>query len=501
MRRVFMRLVVCGALSTGCDLFPNDDGRGTGGGTGGSQGGGAGGGGGGTTDGGASDGGTGDGGISGGGTIAELVARNADMSTLRAALDKAGLTSAFSETTNEWTLFAPTNAAFEQLFTQLGLTDGLEGLTAEQLQPILRYHVLSSSVPTAAAVTAAISNTRIDSRGGRIQLSLEGTTIRLDGRASVTSPGVEASNGVVHVIDQVLLPSLRDISSTTPSMTNFFAAAESADADEPSLALDARLDDDAAPKVTVLVPSNEAFSLLTATLRGTDEGKATGITALDSFRPDQLTPVLRYHVLTTQVLLSGLPETGAVDSLGGEVRMTKAATVTFDGASVITADLYASNGVIHVISRVLLPSITDVVTTEPRLSLLKERLLAADADMSTAPKLARALDSTSPFTLFAPSNEAFAALGAGPSGQALTDLLLFHVVPGDAFYAGAALELTAPRSVPSGLPDRPLVVSSGGMPRRVAVSDGTNTATVTVTNLFTSNGVIHLLDRVLIPAR
>jgi transforming growth factor-beta-induced protein len=435
------------------------------------------------------------------GTIVDVASANPDFSILVAAATKAGLAGALADTSQQYTVFAPTNAAFTQLLAALGITNGLDGLTAEQLGPILKYHVLATRVESGAATTAAMNNTKVTSLGGRIQLSLQGTTIRLDGTASVTAADVQASNGVIHVIDRVILPSIADIATTTPALSSLVAAAALADTGTPSPGLVAALDDDAAAKVTVFAPTDAAFTALVTALRGVDNGATTGISGLTSFRPDQVAPVLRYHLLGAQVLSSAVPASGDVDAVGGKLAVTRSgAAVTVDGANVVTADILASNGVVHVINQVLIPSITDVVTTDARFASLKTAVLAADGAMGTTPKVAGALDGTTNFTLFAPSNAAFTALGAAPSGQALTNVLLYHAVPGSPVYAATALGLTMPLIAPTALMGESIGVAAEGTPRGVTIADGTNIkANVTETNLFTSNGVIHVVDKVLLP--
>ena len=111
------------------------------------------------------------------------------------------------------------------------------------------------------------------------------------------------------------------------------------------------------------------------------------------------------------------------------------------------------------------------------------------------------LDGAGPFTLFAPSNAAFTALGTPPSGQALTDLLLYHAVPGAPVYASQALSLSSPLAAPTALAGKSVTVAAEGSPMGVTIADGTSTkAKVTGTDFFTANGVLRAVDKVLIPA-
>jgi transforming growth factor-beta-induced protein len=435
------------------------------------------------------------------GTIVDVASANPDFSSLVAAVQKAGLAGALSDTSKQYTVFAPTNAAFAALLSSLGVS-GLDALSAEQLKPILLYHVLGMRVEAAAATTAAQGNQKVTALGGKIQLSLQGSTIRLDARASVVTADVKASNGVIHAIDQVILPSALDIVTTDTRFSSLAAAATLADTAMPSPNLITTLDNDALPsRVTIFAPTNDAFTALVTALKGNDNGATTGITALTSFRPDQVVPVLAYHVLPATVFAKDVPASAKVDSLGGKVAVAKSgSSVTVDGVSVVIADIVASNAVIHVISGVLVPSITDIVTTSSRLSSLRGAVLAADGASGTTPKVADALDGTAKFTLFAPSNAAFTALGTAPTGQALTDVLLYHAVPGNPVYAATALALTAPLTAQTALTNETIAVAAEGSPRGVTIADSTATkAKVTVTNLFAANGVIHIIDKVLIP--
>lgn len=494
-KRVFVAGVVLSLALMGCGGGTSGTDGGTGGGTGGGSTGGGAGGGGGTGGGGGADAGM-------PGSIVEVAAGNPEFSVLVAAVTKAGLASTLADTSKEYTVFAPTNAAFTTLLTLIGASS-LDDVSAEQLKPILLYHVLGAKVDSTAATSAAMSNAKVDALGGKIQLSLSGSTIKLDGRASVTAADVTASNGVIHVIDQVLLPSITDIATTDARFSRLAAALTLADTASPSPGLVAALDDDAATGgFTVFAPTNDAFTGLVNALKGSDNGATTGIAALTDFRPDQIIPVLTYHVIGGNSVKAADVTTGSADTLGGKVALTKTgAAVKVDAANVIIADVLASNGVIHAIDAVILPSITDVVTTDARFAALKGAVVAADSDMATSPKVGAALDGAGPFTLFAPNAAAFTALGTPPSGQALTDVLLYHAVPGNPVYAATALGLSSPLAAPTALASKSIEVNAEGTPKGVTVKDSTATkANVVGTDIFTENGVIHVVDKVLIPA-
>ena len=211
-------------------------------------------------------------------------------------------------------------------------------------------------------------------------------------------------------------------------------------------------------------------------------------------------------------MASSRPMTGPITTLGGTVNATLAGGgVQLDGVSVTVANLITSNGIIHVIDGVLVPSITDLATTAPELSSLGATIAAADGAAGTTPKVSVALDASAgvgAYTLFAPSNEALAALGGGaPSGQALTNVLLYHVVNAAVpVFAADALELGAPTAFDtlrgSTAPFEIVVSATGGPPAdTVEIDDaGSNETTVVIgANYFTSNGVVHVIDKVLLP--
>ena len=132
-------------------------------------------------------------------TVVEIAVANPDFSILVDAVKKAGLVDALSAD-GPFTVFAPTNAAFESLFSQLGV-DGVKDLSAEQLTPILTYHVVSGKV-----MSTVLSNTKVGTlnEGNKIKVDLsDGVKIN---DSNVVAADIEGKNGVVHVIDKVLIP-------------------------------------------------------------------------------------------------------------------------------------------------------------------------------------------------------------------------------------------------------------------------------------------------------
>jgi transforming growth factor-beta-induced protein len=132
------------------------------------------------------------------GSVVDIAVSNPDFSILVEAVSKAGLVEALSSA-GPFTVFAPTNEAFNALFKKLGVT-GIKDLTAEQLKPILTYHVVSGKV-----MSTDLSNTSV--------ATLNGQKIKVDisngvhiNESKVVKADISGTNGVVHVIDRVLLP-------------------------------------------------------------------------------------------------------------------------------------------------------------------------------------------------------------------------------------------------------------------------------------------------------
>jgi transforming growth factor-beta-induced protein len=131
-------------------------------------------------------------------TVVEIAVNNPDFSILVEAVSKAGLVDALSAE-GPFTVFAPTNDAFKSLFSQLGVS-GVKDLTAEQLTPILTYHVVSGKV-----MSTDLSNTSVATLNGqKIKIDLS-SGVKIND-SNVVAADIEGKNGVIHVIDSVLLP-------------------------------------------------------------------------------------------------------------------------------------------------------------------------------------------------------------------------------------------------------------------------------------------------------
>lgn len=225
---------------------------------------------------------------------------------------------------------------------------------------------------------------------------------------------------------------------------------------------------------TVFAPTDAAFAAF--------EEENPGVLA--GLSKDELGAVLKYHVVAgAAVESSALKDDQVFVTLNGSpVLVDTTGGVKVSDAKVTTADVTASNGVIHVIDKIILPPANDIVETAVAAGMF-ETLAGA----LTAADLVTALKGDGPFTVFAPTDDAFDKLDAVPSGDALKNVLLYHVVAG----AVGSGDLKA-GDVPTLLEGKDLTVALAG---GVKIND----ASVTTANIIAKNGVIHVVDTVLVP--
>jgi uncharacterized surface protein with fasciclin (FAS1) repeats len=297
----------------------------------------------------------------------------------------------------------------------------------------------------------------------------------------------------------------------------------------PALLLTGCNDDDnnAQPQqsIALVVNTNSDFSLLRAAVTKAGLGDALNSGTLTVFAPNnaafqasglneaaiadltqaEAQAVLQYHVVNGRQTAASLPsgDNNAVTALSnGTLYVTKNGnTVSVNGARVVTADVAASNGVIHVIDRVLLPAVGNIVQTALANNANFSYLVAAVQRASQgSTNVAGVLSGTGPFTVFAPVNQAFIAAGfptiesiqaADPA--MLTSILTYHVVAGRLF----STNLTS-SNVPT-VQGGNVSLNVGSGVQVTGSGNGGNAANVVVPNVVATNGVIHAIDRVLLP--
>ena len=262
-------------------------------------------------------------------TIAELAAGNPDLSIVLGLAVRVGLDTALGGDT-ELTVFAPTNDAFEGIDT--------DALTDEQVTAILSNHVLVGEVMS-DAIPAQLGTIGVaDNFAGLTLIFDTSDGVAVNG-VPVTTADIDASNGVVHLVESVLLPQNIVDAATNAGLTSLLEAVGAAAEIESGVTVaDALSADD---ELTVLAPTNDAFTAAAGDLEG-----ATA---------EQVRDVLLYHVVSGEVLAAGLPATAA-SLLGPDLTFDTAATPpTVNGIDIIATDIKVTNGVVHLIGGVLLP--------------------------------------------------------------------------------------------------------------------------------------------------
>jgi len=403
----------------------------------------------------------------------DVIAPSADHTYLEAALIQENLDDDLQNSSATLTVFAPTDAAFDALATALG-TD-INGLLAlPNLNDILLYHVLGSEVP-ASAVTNGLIASPLSSTNTIKMTKTSGGNVYAN-HALVTTANITTDNGIVHVIDAVILPSETVVDVALDNGFSTLATAVVTAELLPALT-------NPLSNFTVFAPTNEAFDNLAAAL-GTD---INGILALSN-----LADILTYHVLGAKVLAADINNGDIVDALSttNTLKLTKKTNgdVFVNQAQVTTANVNADNGVVHILNAVVLPFETVVdVALDNGFSTLATAVVTAEL----LPALTNPL---SKFTVFAPTNDAFddlaTALGTDINGVLalpfLADVLLYHVVSGEVL----STDLT----------NGP-VATLNGQSLTVDLTSGVkiDDANVILADQTSENGVVHVIDAVILP--
>ena len=434
-----------------------------------------------------------------------------------------------------FTVFAPTNAAFDALLESLDDFDNLEDFDTKEerdiLTTILTYHVVSGVAAKSTDLSAGQMISTV--QGEDVTVSLEGGVFIKDKQtddveaSKVVIADIETSNGVVHVIDKVLLPQAiidalnnGEMTNETGTLVDVVVATEALSILEAAV-IKAGLAETLSSEgpFTVFAPTDDAFVALLDVL-------GDGYNGLDDFDTEEemalLKDILLYHVIAAKVLAADLAPGAVGTALAENSLEVIASGDTFvigdasgTDANITATDIMASNGVAHTIDKVLLPqsaidfvaslslkSIVDTAIANDDLSLLVDALIQADAG------LVATLNGEGPFTVFAPTNQAFVDLLdlLGDDFNSLSDfdteaekallvkVLTYHVVAGTAAFStdlsnGQTIETFQGENVGINIKDG-----------TVHIVDATETnAAVTTADVKATNGVVHVINKVLLP--
>ncbi|MEQ8766672.1 MAG: fasciclin domain-containing protein [Planctomycetota bacterium] len=256
--------------------------------------------------------------------------------TLAAAVKAAGLIDTLKGD-GPFTVFAPTDEAFAKL-PEGTLETLLKPENKGLLKSILTYHVVSGKVPAEKAMKLTRGETV---NGQSIDLRVEGGKLQVDG-AQVIKADIQCTNGVIHVIDTVILPATSDIVATATEAGSFQTLAAALKAAQLVETLKSE------GPFTVFAPTDDAFGKLP---------KGTVESLLKPENRGQLTAILKYHVVSGRVFASEAVEAGTFPTLQGGTAQVRVrdGRLYVNGAAIVKTDLETTNGVIHVIDTVLLP--------------------------------------------------------------------------------------------------------------------------------------------------
>jgi len=409
-------------------------------------------------------------------TIADVVGDNDDFSTLLAALQEAELADALAGEDATFTVFAPNEAAFSPIAVNV-LLDQPDALAA-----VLGYHVIPDAEIAAADLNEG-ENTVTTLAGEELTVLVNDDGVFIEG-SEVVQTDIEADNGIIHVIDRMLLGN-QNLANTawfveeTGQLYNAVVDAGLADAFTN------------ADGWTVFGPNN-------ATFQNAD---------LSGFSDEEIQEILQYHVFADDAVDSG-SLLSLLDENNGEVTLEtlqgEDLTIALDGEQVVfndgqatldtaNLDYTGSNGILHVIDGLLLPpsmgempepTIADIVANNDDFSTL----LAALQEAELVDPLA---DEEATFTVFAPNNNGFAPINTDVllAQPELGDVLGYHVIP-DAEIAAADLN-----------EGENTVTTLAGEELTVLVNDDgvfIEGSEVIQTDIEAGNGIIHVLDRTLL---
>lgn len=439
--------------------------------------------------------------------IVMIAQGNSNLTVLVQALTKfPDLVSTLSGS-GDYTVFAPTDAAFTALLGVIGQTD-LDDIPEPVLRRVLEYHVIAGARLESTDLSNGQEAATVLSADDKVTVGVTSGGVTINS-ANVTTANVEATNGIIHIIDAVLVPALElSIVNTVVEPAYFnkdFTTLTNAVVEAGLLST---LINPAA-NLTVFAPTNDAFA-------------AAGITALPT--AEELVPILQYHVLGSEVKAADLPASGsAVTTLNGDFYLS----INEDGVfingltQVIVTDIDQSNGVVHVIDRTLIPASQNIIeiavaastATDAEFGQLVAALTAVENDGS-APNLITALSGSGPFTVFAPTDAAFAALYtlAGVDDFAglvdavgintVATVLQYHVLGSRVFSTDIPNALDGNTSVTL----TPLAGGTFTLNSSLTLTDtdgalslGTADAGIVDTDILGTNGVIHVINQVILP--
>jgi transforming growth factor-beta-induced protein len=406
--------------------------------------------------------------------VMDIISNSANHTVLTAALQAQGLDLVLVSPTNRYTVFAPTDAAFSALLQKLGINQQ-QLLARPDIRDILLYHVLGATVRSSDLSNGGIVTP--EGGGNTLKISLFANGDAFVNHAQISTVDLTASNGVVHVTDDVLLPSTTVVDAMLANNLDLLVSSLSSAGLVPTLS-------NPFEKFTVFGPKNASIVNVVAAL-DLDEAFLASQDFVD---------ILLYHVLESQVVSTDLENGMVVTPVfgGNTLKVTTVDGVFINQAEVSDADIQADNGVLHVLNGMLLPVETIYDLLGDDFSILKAAVITA----GLTPRLS---DPLRPQTVFAPSNSAFSELleilditaDDLLESEELWNILRHHIVAGEV----ASADLVNGMLVKDIINEINLKVS--------IFADNSvfiNHAQVTNADIEAYNGLVHVVNQVLLPA-
>ncbi|XP_072900023.1 periostin-like isoform X1 [Hemitrygon akajei] len=394
-------------------------------------------------------------------TLEEVIENTDELRTFKTALADSGLFETLSKS-GYYTIFAPTNEAFGKLPQEV-----LERITRDPvaLEALINYHILDS-VQCSEAIMHGSSYTTLE--GSNIEIGCEGDSLTINGHRMVNRKDIVTTNGVIHLIDQVLIPdAAKQVLELTSSKQTVFhdfliktgisAAFTKGD-------------------YTLFVPFNEAF---------TEE--------IRSYEQRYLKKVLQNHILKTKVVLNELYNGQTLRTIGGSfLRVFVYRTaVCIENSCMYRGSREGRNGVLHSIKTIIIPaqkSIVKILREDPRFSIFL-RLIETVG-------LTEIFKEGGDWTVFAPTNDAFASLSEREINELIRDknvleqIISYHFLKG--VYIGGGIE-TGVTNVMKSWQGSAIMVK---LLNNTMMVNGMKTKQ---SDLMANNGVIHVIDTLLFP--
>ncbi|XP_048034863.1 periostin isoform X2 [Megalobrama amblycephala] len=395
-------------------------------------------------------------------TINDVIENDDELSTLNTAVVNSGLQAQLDEP-GHYTLFAPTNDAFDKLDS-----DVLERLMSDTtvLQALLKYHLLNSVQCSEAIMAGSIYGTL---EGSNIEIGCDGESLTVNGIKMVLKKDIVTTNGVIHLIDQVLMPdSAKQVMELVGKSQSMFSDLVS------ELGLSAAMQPET--EYTLLAPLNGAFS---------DE-----VMSMDQ---RLLKIILENHILKFKVSLNELYNGQLLETIGGKLLRVfiYRTAVCIENACMVRGSREGSNGVLHLMRSLIRPPQTTIYEL-----LLKDGRFKIFLSLMESAGLTDLLKQEGSYTLFAPIDAAFGTLTEEDMAllkidiNALRAILLYHFSNG--IFINGGLE--------------------GGVTNLLKTIQGNNLQVLSVNNsihvnsvevpdfdLMASNGVIHVVKTILYP--